>query len=138
MSRFNYKPGHPNSPAPGKRMMHNMVPLVILKDGKLKAVIGHIGGPTIPNISAQLTMGVIDYNESPAYLVTGPRLHTEGAEPLEVLNMPEDVIGGLEKLGHEVQKVVKIGGPANVITFDTATGEIRPASTHGNESVATL
>jgi gamma-glutamyltranspeptidase/glutathione hydrolase len=138
MSRFNYKPGHPNYPAPGKRMMHNMVPLIIMKDGKLRAVIGHIGGPTIVNVSAQLAMGVLDYNESPSYLVTGPRMHTEGAEPLEVIHMPEETIAGLEKLGHQVKRVEKIGGPANLITFDPSTGEIRPASSHGNESVATL
>jgi gamma-glutamyltranspeptidase/glutathione hydrolase len=138
MSRFNYKPDHPNFPAPGKRMLHNMVPLIILKDGKLKSVIGHIGGPTIINVSAQLTMGVIDYNESPDYLVTGPRMHTEGAEPLEVWNMPEETIAGMKKLGHQINPVEKIGGPANVITFDQSNGEMRPASSHGNESVGIL
>lgn len=138
MSRFNYNKNHPNYPAPGKRMMHNMVPLLVMKDGKLKSVIGFIGGPTIPNFSAQLVMGVVDYNESPNYLVTGPRLHTEGAEPLEVINMPEDTIAGLEKLGHQVKRVEKVGGPANVLTFDPATKEIRPASSHGNECIGVL
>jgi gamma-glutamyltranspeptidase/glutathione hydrolase len=138
MSRFNYKKDHPNYPAPGKRMMHNMVPLIVMKDGQLKSVIGHIGGPTIINVSAQLTMGVIDHNESPSYLVTGPRMHTEGGEPLEVWNMPEETTAGLQKFGHETKQVERIGGPANVLTFDSATAEIRPASSHGNECIGVL
>src|SRR5262249_38792459 len=40
MSRFDYASRHPNAPAPGKRMQHNMSPVMILKDGKPRFAFG--------------------------------------------------------------------------------------------------
>jgi gamma-glutamyltranspeptidase/glutathione hydrolase len=60
MSRFDYTPGHPNAPAPGKRMQHNMSPTIALDDGRPALAIGLPGGPKIvtatvrPNVVAEL------------------------------------------------------------------------------------
>src|SRR5207248_5858529 len=49
MSRFEPRPGHPNSPGPNKRPLHNMCPTVALRDGKPALVLGGRGGRRIPN-----------------------------------------------------------------------------------------
>ena len=43
MSRFDYSPGHPNSPAPGKRMQHNMAPMIALRDGRTRVRVWFAG-----------------------------------------------------------------------------------------------
>ena len=41
MSRFNPRSGHPNSPGPGKRPLHNMCPTIVLRGGK--AILHSVG-----------------------------------------------------------------------------------------------
>ena len=49
MSRFEPRPGHPNSPGPGKRPLHNMCPTIVLRDGQPVLALGARGGRQIPN-----------------------------------------------------------------------------------------
>src|SRR5204863_8706166 len=55
MSRFDLDQGSPNAPAPGKRMIHNMAPTVLLgPGGQPWAAVGLPGGPKIVTVTAQL------------------------------------------------------------------------------------
>src|SRR5439155_11577341 len=49
MSRFDPRPGRPNSIAPGKRPLHNMCPTVVTRGGKPVLALGATGGRRIPN-----------------------------------------------------------------------------------------
>lgn len=118
MSRFTLKPGSPNYPAPGKRMQHNMSPMVLLRDGRPAYLVGMPGGRAIVTVTTQLVVDIIDFKSSADDAVYAPRLHTEGEEPLTVSpKTPEAVVSGLAALGHQVKRA-PIAGPANVAIID--------------------
>lgn len=58
----------------------------------------------------------MDLQSTAQAAVDAPRFHCDGAEPIQVESRAgEDVIEGLEKLGHEITKDGNIGGPGHVI-----------------------
>ncbi len=129
MSRFDYVPGHPNAPAAGKRMQHNMAPMIALRNGRAAFAYGLPGGPKIVTATAQLAVDTIAFGSSAADAVAAPRLHTDGAEPLLVSEqMPAEVVRRLEKSGHAVQREADMGGPVNALAVDAASGRIEIAS----------
>jgi gamma-glutamyltranspeptidase/glutathione hydrolase len=129
MSRFDYVEGHPNAPAPGKRMQHNMAPIIGLRDGKPVLAIGLPGGPKIVTATAQVALDLLDFEAGPADAVAAPRLHTDGIEPLLVsTHMPEKVVRELTALGHVVRREREMGGPLNVLTIDQQSGAVDVAS----------
>ncbi|HEX5471656.1 MAG TPA: gamma-glutamyltransferase, partial [Lacipirellulaceae bacterium] len=137
MSRFDYVPNHPNAPAPGKRMQHNMSPLIALRDGRPAYAYGLPGGPKIVNVTAQLVLDTLAFSATPAAAITAPRLHTAGNEPLLVSrNMPSDIVAELEKIGHAIQREDDMGGPVNVLCADPQTGHIDIASGETTGAVA--
>jgi gamma-glutamyltranspeptidase / glutathione hydrolase len=139
MSRFSTDPKSPNYPSPGKRVMHNMSPLVALRDGKPTHVVGLPGGRTIANVTAQMVSSMVDFGASPAKAVKGPFIHTEGNEPLQV---PESVsarvVAQLESMGHSIKRVKSVGGSVNAALIDTASGRVTTASGKGPEGVVHL
>src|SRR5262249_46472826 len=70
MSRFDYTSGHPNSPAPGKRMQHNMAPMIALRDSRPAYAFGLPGGPKIVSVTAQLALSTIGFGSAPAAAIT--------------------------------------------------------------------
>jgi gamma-glutamyltranspeptidase/glutathione hydrolase len=104
MSRFDPRPDHPNSPGPGKRPLHNMVPVIALEDSKPQFAIGGAGGRRIPNgIFSVLRTWLADKN-SLDQAVAAPRMHTEGNLSLELTpsSAPDDRTK-LESLGYSVR-----------------------------------
>jgi gamma-glutamyltranspeptidase/glutathione hydrolase len=137
MSRFDYVPGHPNAPAPGKRMQHNMSPMVALREDQPAFAFGLPGGPKIVNVTAQLAHDTIAFGAAPAAAIDAPRLHTVGDEPLAVSqHMPDPVVAELEKFGHTVRREDDLGGPVNVLAIDPQTRKIDIASGEGTGAVA--
>lgn len=116
MSRFDYIPGHPNYPAPLKRMQHNMCPGIAVRDGKVRFIWGLPGGTRIVSVTAAMAVELIDTGLSPAQVTCGPRIHTEGAEPLTVTeSLPADICSDLIAAGHKLSKEKTVGGPSNAI-----------------------
>src|SRR5439155_5802235 len=117
MSRFDFSPpSHPNRPAPGKRMNHNMSPTIVLKDGKPFAAVGLPGGTKIITVTAQLLVNLIDFHSSAQQTVHAPRVHTEGPEPIAVSgSLAKPVVEQLKKMGHQVVIGQSIGGPPNEV-----------------------
>jgi gamma-glutamyltranspeptidase/glutathione hydrolase len=147
MSRFDFdRPGHPNAPAAGKRMFHNMSPTLILRDGQPIAAIGMPGGPKIVTVTAQLAANLIDFNMTAEQTVTAPRVHIEGPEPMAVSSkVSESVVDELKAMGHTVRRGQDVGGPkteiggqANAITIDATTGALAAASGHGPSACAVI
>lgn len=142
MSRFTYpdqSPQSPNAPAAGKRVQHNMCPVVMLKGGKPFGAVGLPGGPKIVTVTAQLIASVIDFGALPGEAVDGPRVHTEGEEPiLAAASVPADTAAELELMGHKVKRNQPVGGLANVGLLDADGKQISIAGSRGPEGIAAI
>lgn len=84
MSRFEPRPGHPNSPGPGKRPLHNMCPTTVLRDGKPVIAVGGRGGRKIPNALFVVLAEIVGRKQSPTAGLAEPRLHTDGGLDLQL------------------------------------------------------
>jgi len=131
MSRFTWPaqdPHSPNSPAPGKRMQHNMSPVIVLNDGKPRAAVGMPGGTRIVTVTAQLAISLIDFGATPAQAVFAPRVHTDGGEPLLLSDaVSEEVARELELMGHKVKRRQPVGGAANVAVLSDDLSKVTVA-----------
>jgi gamma-glutamyltranspeptidase/glutathione hydrolase len=78
MSRFDPRPGRPNSVGPGKRPLHNMCPTVVARGGQPVLALGGTGGRRIPNAVAGVLAQFVGRAASPEEAVAAPRFHTEG------------------------------------------------------------
>jgi gamma-glutamyltranspeptidase/glutathione hydrolase len=122
---FGLVQGPQNAIEPGKRMLSSMTPTIITKDGKLRAVLGSPGGPTITTTVAHILIQLIDYNRSLTQAVAEPRIHHQWLpdniwhEPL-----PKALTEALKKRGHAMRERATIGH-ANCIEVDPATGGLR-------------
>lgn len=58
-----------------KRPLSSMTPTIVIQDGKVKAMVGASGGPTIITSTLQVLMGMLIFNQSPAQAVNAFRLH---------------------------------------------------------------
>ncbi len=127
MSRFDPRPGKPNSPGPGKRPLHNMCPTVVLRDGKPRYCLGAVGGRRIPNAVFNVLAQLVGREASLEDAVAAPRLHTEG--DLNVMAESTWAQLSLERLKTAGYKV-KTGPVAtlNAVAFDRSTGRCRLSS----------
>jgi gamma-glutamyltranspeptidase/glutathione hydrolase len=127
MSRFEPRPGHPNSVGPGKRPLHNMCPTVVRRQGDPVAALGGAGGRKIPNAVFEVLLQYVGRGLSLAEAVAAPRLHTEG--DLNVLvekHWPQEQIEQWKKVGY----TVSIGASARIsaVSFDPHSKEVRCVS----------
>ncbi len=127
MSRFDPRPGRPNSPGPGKRPLHNMCPTVILREGKPILAVGGTGGRRIPNSLFTVLTHYVGRNTSIADAVAAPRLHTEGDLDLTVeAAWPEADAAAWRQLGYAVKRGP--GATMHAICVAAASGPGRTAS----------
>lgn len=127
MSRFDPRPGHPNSPGPGKRPLNNMCPTIVLRDGHGVLALGGTGGRKIPNSVFEVLARYGGRNASMKEAMAAPRLQTEGDLKLVLeAGWPAEEAKFLETLGYAVQS-----GPSAVVSavsFDPETGECSAAT----------
>jgi gamma-glutamyltranspeptidase / glutathione hydrolase len=127
MSRFDPQPEHPNSPAPGKRPLHNMCPTIVLRRGKPLLALGATGGRMIPNAIYNILARFIGRSDSIEEAVAAPRLHTDGNVDLTVeRTWPEAEAEKLKQIGY----TVKLGNTAtaHALFIDPQTGAARIAA----------
>ncbi|MET0343709.1 MAG: gamma-glutamyltransferase family protein [Polyangiales bacterium] len=151
MDDFSAKPGSPNvfglvqgaqnGIAPGKRMLSSMSPTIVEQDGKLRAVLGSPGGPTIINTVAQVLLQLVDHGRGLQEAVRAPRVHHQWL-PDELLIEPglgASVRAGLTARGHVLVEETSIGH-ANCIEVDPHTGTLRAVAdlTRGGGGAAAL
>lgn len=137
MSRFDTEPGRPNSIAPGKRMQHNMSPLLITRGGRPYCVTGLPGGRKIVNVAALMAYAVTRLGSTCGEAMEMPRFHVEGPE--EALVTREELVAGLKAERGEnypVKFAEKIGGPVAGIVKGLENGSMLAASEHGPDRVA--
>ena len=146
MDDFSVKPGVPNMYGavggeankiqPGKRMLSSMTPTVVLKDGKVKMVVGTPGGTTIPTSVFQAVVDVIDFKQNANFSVNAPKFHHQWLpEVVKVENkFPETTIKALEKKNYKFEKVLQIGR-TEVIVVDSNQNIHAVADGRGDDSV---
>jgi gamma-glutamyltranspeptidase len=78
--------------------------------------------------TAQMVVNLIDYNATPQQVVSLPRIHTEGEEPIQVSNLLPAVVDELRKRGHKVDMVPYLGGESNAAVIDLKTGNVEAAA----------
>jgi gamma-glutamyltranspeptidase/glutathione hydrolase len=78
VSRFDPRPGHPNSPGPRKRPLHNMCPTIVTRDGRPVLAVGARGGRRIPNAVLTVLLEFVGQDRSMPEAIDAPRMHTEG------------------------------------------------------------
>ena len=111
MSRFDPRPDHPNAPGPGKRPLHNMVPVIITRDGRPVVAIGGRGGRKIPNAMFEFLTQFVVRKRPFAESLAAPRLHTEGGKIVEFQKgWPATITDALTKTGY----TMKPGGSATL------------------------
>ena len=122
MSRFEPKPGHPNSPRAGCRPLNNMCPTIIVRDGRPVVATGAVGGRRIPNTLVDVLSHLVGRGQTLADAAAIPRLHTEGDNVLELAKGWSDADRRyLAGVGY----TLKPGAGANLngIARDPASGE---------------
>ena len=72
-------PDHNNAPAPGKRPLSSITPVIVLKDGKPFMTLGSPGGPRIITAIAAIAMNVIDFKMDLQTAILTARLHNPNA-----------------------------------------------------------
>ncbi len=135
MDDFAAKPGTPNmygliqgeanSVAARKRPLSAMTPTFLLKDGKVVAVLGSPGGPTIINTVLQLVLNIVDHKMNVQQAVNAPRIHHQWMPDTirtEPFGMPEDTRKLLESMGHRFADRAGYIGDAEAVVIDWSTG----------------
>jgi gamma-glutamyltranspeptidase / glutathione hydrolase len=99
---FDPRPGHLNSIEGGKSQAAPYTPAVLLRDGRLRAVLGAPGGRRIPTAIAQVISNLVDHGMGIQDAIAAPRLHAESS----VLEVDErfgaETVTALQQLGHPV------------------------------------
>lgn len=124
MARFDPRPGRPNSIAGGKEPLHNMSPMLAMKDDRPYAAYGLPGGRTIPNNQAHITINLLQHRMTPLEAISVPRVSCDSIEPVNVEEtVGNETMNALRELGHEVALIDRVGGSASVILFGKRPGE---------------
>ncbi len=116
---FGLVQGPQNGVEPGKRMLSSMTPTIIAKDGKLRAIVGSPGGPTITTTVAQIVMQLIDHGRTLEQSVAATRVHHQWL-PDQIWHeesLPAPTVAALAAMGHKLQSRSRIGH-ANCIEVD--------------------
>ena len=122
---FGLVQGAHNAIEPGKRMLSSMTPTIVVKDGKLRVMLGSPGGPVIPTAIAQVIMQLIDHDRTLGVAVAAPRVHHQWLpdaiwhEPL-----PETTVKSLSNRGHAMRERGRMGHITG-IEVDPKTGGLR-------------
>lgn len=113
MSRFDPRPSSPNCPGPYKTVMHNMSPVILVKDGRPAGAFGLPGGRTIPSVMTHFLVGIIDFGCTPAEMLDRPRIHTEGGIVQLTKDAPMSARKEIEGRGLRTMEKDAIGGLAS-------------------------
>jgi gamma-glutamyltranspeptidase/glutathione hydrolase len=101
---FTLQPNHPNTLAPRKRPLHTIIPGFMEKDG-VRIGFGIMGGFNQPQAHAQFVANIADFDLTLQEALEAGRfnkLSFEGCDVNVEPLVPEEVIGELSEMGHDV------------------------------------
>jgi gamma-glutamyltranspeptidase/glutathione hydrolase len=145
MDDFVSKPGVPNlygllggdanAVEPYKRPLSSMSPSMLLKDGKVLAVLGSPGGPRIITTVLQVMINLIDHGLTIREAVDAPRVHLQWIPDelrVEKNGLSADTADKLKTMGYKVEVKANMGD-VNAILIDPKSGQFLIASDPRNE-----
>jgi gamma-glutamyltranspeptidase/glutathione hydrolase len=103
MADFAADPQSPNAVAPGKRPQSTMAPTLLLRHGKVVAVLGTPGGARIISALAQIIVNIVDFGMSIDQAIEAPRFHCEKKTLYVEGRFAPAVVEELRRRGHPVQ-----------------------------------
>jgi gamma-glutamyltranspeptidase len=139
MAYWHLAEGHPNRLVPGKRVRHTMNAPLVFKDGRLWAVEGTPGADNQVQINVQVLTAMMDLGADPQIAVEAPRWTS--VQRGQAANWPHDgdgrltiepgfgadVLAGLERLGHRLNRVGPLEGPCSVQAIRVLDNGVRMA-----------
>ena len=138
MDDFSIKPGVPNiygligasanAIEPGKRMLSSVTPTFV-EGPRGYMIVGSPGGSLITGMVLLATLDWID-GKSAEQIVAAPRIHHQYQPDVlayEAAALSDADVAALEKLGHKLRRQ-ETWGNLQVVTYDSATGEVHAAS----------
>jgi gamma-glutamyltranspeptidase/glutathione hydrolase len=130
-NKFGLIQGPGNAIAPGKRPLSSMTPTMVLKNGRLRLVLGSPGGSTIITTVVNDLISVVDNGMNIQQAADAPRFHHQYLpDELQVeKNFPEDPLKTLEGNGYRVvrmgaldEKTAGVWGDSELIAVDPRSG----------------
>jgi len=132
-NKFGLVQGPANAIAPGKRPLSSMTPTMVLKDGKLRLVLGSPGGSTIITTVANDLISVLDNGLDIQQAADAPRFHHQYLpDELQVeKDFPAGPVDVLKADGYNIvrmgaldEKTAGVWGDSELIAVDPVTGEL--------------
>jgi gamma-glutamyltranspeptidase/glutathione hydrolase len=102
MIDFSLDPIHPNVLQPGKRTMHTLNTIFVLRDGQVYLSYGTPGGDGQVQTNVQLLARVIDHGLNVQQAIEAPRWRDEGTGLRMEAGFARSVQSGLAERGHPV------------------------------------
>ena len=144
MAYWHVAPGHANRLVPGKRVRHTMNAPMVLKDGKLVAVLGTPGADNQVQVNAQVVMAMLDLGADPQTALELPRWTSnqagqganwphEGDEALSIevdhgeVDHGEEVLADLAGRGHLIKRLAHLEGPCAMQAIRVLDNGVRMA-----------
>ena len=101
---FSLQENHVNVLGPGKKTYHTIIPGMLMKEGKCKAVFGVMGGYMQPQGHFQVVSNLIDFQMNPQMALDAPRWQWMKEKSFVVEKaFDENVMEDLKSKGHDVQ-----------------------------------
>jgi gamma-glutamyltranspeptidase/glutathione hydrolase len=139
MAYWHLAPGHANRLQPGKRVRHTMNAPMVFKDGALWAVEGTPGADNQVQVNLQVLTAMMDLDADPQQALEAPRWTS--SQQGQGANWPhdgdgrltiepgfgDDVLRGLQALGHRLNRVGPLEGPCSVQAIRVMPNGVRAA-----------
>jgi gamma-glutamyltranspeptidase/glutathione hydrolase len=139
MAYWHLAQGHANQLMPGKRVRHTMNAPMVFKDDKLWAVEGTPGADHQVQVNLQVLTSMMDLDADPQCALESPRWTSsqfgqganwphdgDGRLTIEP-DFGRDVLTGLERLGHRLNRVGPLEGPCSVQAIRVLDNGVRMA-----------
>ncbi len=132
-NKFGLIQGPANAIAPGKRPLSSMTPTMVMKDGKLRLVLGSPGGSTIITTVINDLISVLDNGMDIQRAADAPRFHHQyQPDELQVeKDFPVAPVNALATDGYNIvrmgaldEKTAGVWGDSELISVDPVTGEL--------------
>jgi len=135
-SSFVLESGHPNCIAGRKRPMHTIIPALLTDGGSAVMSFGVTGAHFQPLGQLQILTNVVDYGMDVQAAIDHPRMFARG-DSFEVEGgVPDQVVAGLEQLGHRVTRSQNPLGTAQAIWIDRKLGVLRGGADGRRDGIA--
>jgi len=104
---FGLVQGPANAIVPGKRPLSSMAPTIVLKDGRLRMVVGSPGGSRIITTVLETVLNMLDHDMTAQEAVDAPRLHLQWLPDVlyaERFALSPDTRAALTRMGHRIEE----------------------------------